>query len=360
MTVKHNASLIKKIEHKNKVIYFDQSNIKKITASKLAKVLGSSRYDSPFSAACELSRIYSDSGSNKYTETGNELEPVIRSYVRANIRELIGEHFDLKDGDVMGVEEPMQNNEHFPDGGVFGGKVDGYILINGERVAVLEIKTTSNESGWIDEFGTRNKVPVEYVMQASLYAKLSGLDRIVYVAGFLRDNHYADPHSWVPCNDNCAIIVTAPRDISEEMDVARRWYKDHMIGGVTPQWDENNENDLKIVEALTILLQDLPKKEMQELMDEYIKIENELLEHSGTMDIVSKLTKAKESLKEDIKPHMIEMLEDGQKKVVVGHDGHAFTLLEKKGTEINKERLKNDGLYDAYVENKVTYQLSFK
>ena len=364
MAPKHKESLIKKIDYENKVIYFDQSDIKKITASKLAKVLGKNKYDSTFSAACDISGIYSGRESNKYTDAGNVLEPVIRSYLRANTKDLLGRYFDLSADDIIGIEEPISGSscghDHFPEKEIFGGMVDGYVLINGKRVAVLEIKTSSKEYEWVDEKGTRNRVPDEYVLQASLYAKLGGLDKIVYVAGFLRENHYDDPHNWTPCSDNCAVIVTDRADISESLDIASEWYNEHMAGGVTPPWDESNEEDLKIVDALTSLLQPPPKKELEELMKEYVRIEDEISKYKETTAIISKLEKEQKSLKDDIKPYMVEMFVEGQKKVMVDHDGRTFVLQAKEEKEINKEKLKNDGLYDTYVEKKITYSLLLK
>jgi hypothetical protein len=281
MTIKCNVSLIKEIDYKNRVIHFDQTKFRKITGSRFGTVIGKNEYETPFSAACEMASIYSEYESTIFTETGNVLEPVIRSYLRANAKELLGERFDLKNDDVIGVEEPMSSvlcgYDHFQNEDKFGGLVDGYILVNGKRVAILEIKTAGREDKWIDEFGTRSKVPVSYVLQASLYAKLSGLDKIVFVAGFLREGHYKDPHSWIPCNDNCAVIVTdRAADISESMDVAGEWYRAHMTGGVTPQWDDENKDDLEIVDALTKALQSPPKKDLQDLMKEYIRIDDEI------------------------------------------------------------------------------------
>jgi hypothetical protein len=365
MTVKCNASLIKKIDHENKVIHFEQNKFRKITGSRLSTVIGRNEYETPFSAACEMAGIYSEYESTIFTEAGNILEPVIRSHLRANTRELLGKQFGLKDDDIIGVEEPIASvlcgYDHFPNEDKFGGLVDGYILINGKRVAILEIKTASKEEKWIDEFGTRNRVPISYALQASLYARLSGLNRIVFVAGFLRDGHYKDPSSWTPCNDNCVAIVTdGMPDISESMKIADAWYDEHMTGGVTPQWDEDNKDDLKVVDTLTKALQNPPKKDLQELMKEYIRIDKEISEYDETKKILSEKKKAQDSVKEEIRSHMTNMFANGQKKVILEEDGHSFTLSVTEGMKIDEEKLKNDGIYDKYAERTTSYRFTFK
>jgi hypothetical protein len=361
----YDTSFITKIDHKNRVVHFDQNNFKKITGSRIPSVLDKEGFGTPFAAACEMSRISGGFDGNIRTRTGDILEPVIRSYLRANAKELLGKHFDLKEDDVIGVEEPVGKticrHDHFPDGGKFGGMVDGYILVNGERAAVLEIKTTGSENKWIDENGTRNKIPVNYDLQASLYAELSGLKKIVFVAGFVRDCDYEAPHAWKPCNDNCAIIVSEKAsDIYEDMSAAEDWYNTYLMNGVTPQWDENNADDIEIVDALMKGIQKPPEKDLQELMDEYMGIENKLSEYSETMNAVSEMEKAKDSLKEGIKAKMAEMLDDGQKKVMIEQNGRTFTLSASERQKISMEKLKEDGIYDNYLETSITLTLRFK
>jgi len=364
MTSRSDVSVIERIDHENRVIYFHRKKINKITGSKLAATIGKNEYGTPFSAACDIAGIYSEHGSTKYTEAGNILEPVMRSYLRVNAKELLGKQFDLKDDDVIGIEEPVPSfqcgYEHFPGTDRFGGMVDGYVLINGKRVAVLEIKTVSREDKWIDEFGRRNKVPVNYLLQASLYSKLSGIAKIVFVAGFLREKHYEDLHSWAPCEDNCAVIVTDPMpDINDSMHTADQWYETHIVGGVTPPWNGDDPKDLEIVDSLTRSLQGPPKKDLQELMEEYIEIENKMSEYDDTKKILSEMKKAQDALKNEIKMHMTGMLADGQKKVTVDQSGHTFTLSVSEGMKVDEEKLKNNGIYDAYAEKTTTYRITF-
>ena len=77
--------------------------------------------------------------------------------------------------------------------------VDGYVLVDGKRDAILEIKTSHDFDKWKDENGLPTNVPMGYMLQASLYAELAGLDRIVFAVGFLKDpEDYLRPNSWKP------------------------------------------------------------------------------------------------------------------------------------------------------------------
>jgi hypothetical protein len=57
---------------------------------------------------------------------------------------------------------------------------------------------------------------------------------------------------------------------------------------------------------------------------------------------------------------MTDMFTDGQKKVTVEQDGHAFTLSVTEGVKVNEEKLKSDGIYDEYAEKTASYRITFK
>ena len=161
-------------------------------------------------------------------------------------RTFSGTSFPLK---VSAVEKPVSGTTVFPDkcyynhfgksspyyrkGLVncdspdFGGLVDGYVdFSDGVRAAVLEIKTAgaSKRDTWFQngEF----TVPEHYVLQASLYCKLTSpeLRKVVFAVGFLEEKDYEDPEAWVPDSENTYIGVT---DVHPEIDVvmfdAQEW-----------------------------------------------------------------------------------------------------------------------------------------
>ena len=100
---------------------------------------------------------------------------------------------------------------------MFGGPVDGYVLNNGSRNAVLEIKTASSRESLEDDSGDYANVPMSYMWQASLYAGLSNLDKIVFLVGFLEESDYNRPKQWVPNEENSYFIVKYKLDMNEYM-----------------------------------------------------------------------------------------------------------------------------------------------
>ncbi len=248
MAIRFKPELIERIDYDNRRIHFRKDvRLRRITGSRLATVLGENSFETPFSAALNMAGIYSEFEPNKYTEAGEALEPVIRNYARDNYPGLFADHLGLSDSDDVHIEEPepkfLCGFEHFPWGGIFGGMVDGYVHVNGRRVAVLEIKTANSRSRWIDAEGNPS-VPGNYVLQASLYAELAGLDKLVFIAGILDDCHYDDPKSWVPSPDNCFAVTVPKADLTEPLGKAREWKESTLDRGFTPQW---TEDDMKIV-----------------------------------------------------------------------------------------------------------------
>lgn len=235
--------LVRKIDRDNHVICFNPEKHGKITGSRFLAVIGKDSFMSEFKAACLISRMYSEYEPTKYTEAGDIIEPIIRSYVRDNWQELLGEKLQLGNGDKITVEDPVEKRDchydHFGSEPVFGGLVDGYIRINGSRRAVLEIKTSSHRDAWED-----GKIPEGYLLQASLYAELSGLDTIVFAVGFLEDEDYDSPKDWVPDNGNFLIVSVHKKDIADEMSYAEEWFRKYILRGMTPKWEDR---DAKVV-----------------------------------------------------------------------------------------------------------------
>lgn len=232
---------IRRIDEDNRTITFDPYRHGKITGSRFLAVLGKDPYQSEFKAACMIGRFYSEYEPSIYTEAGETIEPIIRKYVGTVMIDKVAEGLGCV-GKKVAVEEPVDKNichyDHFGSERVFGGMVDGYIRADGRPTAVLEIKTSNDKSKWYDENGNMTKVPEGYLLQASLYATLKGLDRIVFAVGFLTEADYADPKSFVPNEENFGMMVIEKKDMTEEMKVAEEWFNRYIIKGETPKWTE--------------------------------------------------------------------------------------------------------------------------
>lgn len=241
---------IKKIDINNKIIEFNPKKHGKITGSRFLSVLGKNKYVSEFQAACLIARLFWDDTTTKYTEAGNIIEPILRSYVRENWGSLLADKMFMSSYDKVIVEDPINKKDcyydHFMSNNIFGGMVDGYICLNGNRDSVLEIKTSSDRTQWCDDNGN-DRIPEDYYLQASLYAELAGLKRIVFAVAFLQEKDYDFPEMFVPTPDNTKIFVVEKKNISEEMRTAEEWFKKYIEKGVTPKWSENDENIVDIL-----------------------------------------------------------------------------------------------------------------
>ncbi len=240
------------IDDDERTVYFDTYKLKKITGTRVAPILGLSEYSTPFKVACELAGLYPGDGPNKYIDAGNILEPVLRDYIGNNVS-LLRDSLGIGADAAVAVEEPVPMEQcgydHFHNERVFGGLVDGYVLKDGRRHAVLEIKTSGRRDTWLDEAGEPTVVPESYMLQASLYAELSNLDRIAFVVGFLEEGDYARPKNWVPDAGNTAVIVREKLDMTRQMAECVEWYDDYMKNGYTPEWTEADAKVLKYLKA---------------------------------------------------------------------------------------------------------------
>jgi len=226
---------VEDVDDDRRVVIFRNPHPKKITGSKIASIVGMNEYESEFRVACIIAGLYKEPPS-PFTEAGNIIEPKLREYARANSARLIG---DVLGKGKLDVIDPIPANEchyeHFPDAAPFGGMVDGWVDLNGKHAAVLEIKTSKSRDGWIGEDGSET-VPPNYLLQTSLYCDLSGVDRIVFVAGFLEPEDYDDPGKWEPSEENTLVRIVRPVDMTDYKRRAVEWYDRYIRKGITPPW----------------------------------------------------------------------------------------------------------------------------
>lgn len=244
---------IEDIVDEERTVYFDTYKLKKITGTRVGPIMGSSEFSSPFKVACELAGLYPGDKANKYIDAGNILEPVLRGHLAANVGTMLREVLGIQEGHVVSVEEPvpmeMCGYDHFHNEKLFGGLVDGYIKVDNVRDSILEIKTSGLKEKWEDGNGGYTNVPLSYMYQASLYAELSNLDRIVFLVGFLEEEDYDRPKQWVPTAENTFVIVKEKLDMKPVMEKCAAWYNEYMKGGYTPEWTDS-ECDQEVLKYL--------------------------------------------------------------------------------------------------------------
>ena len=244
---------IVEISDDEKTVYFETWKPKKISGTKIGGILGYSEFATPFKVACEIAGIYPGDKANKYIDAGNILEPVIRNYVGQSATKMLSGPLSLPEGSKAAIEIPVEKEmcgyDHFHDNKLFGGLVDGYVLVDGKRDSILEIKTSHDMEKWKDEEGGYTNVPMSYMLQASLYAELSHLDRIIFLVGFLEEPDYDRPKQWVPNPDNTKVIVKDKLEMSGYMKECEDWYNEYIKGGYTPEWTDKDEEVLKYLKA---------------------------------------------------------------------------------------------------------------
>ena len=177
----------------------------------------------------------------------------LKKITGTRVNAMLGEALDVPEGSKLAVEEPVPKEQcgydHFHNEKVFGGMVDGYIQLDGKRKYILEIKTSGDREKWRDEQGGLTNVPMSYMLQASLYAQLSNLDKIVFLVGFLEEPDYDRPKQWVPTPENTYVIVKDRLDMTGYMQQCVDWYNEYMKGGYTPEWSDS-EDDQAVLKYL--------------------------------------------------------------------------------------------------------------
>lgn len=234
------------IDDEGRVVEFDRYRLKKITGTRVAPILGMSEHSTPFKVACELAGLYPGDKANKYIDAGNILEPVLRSYISKDCDAMLRDPLGVPAGSLVDIEEPVPKEtcgyDHFHNERVFGGMVDGYVRSDGRRSAILEIKTSNDRRKWLDDEGGCTRVPMGYMLQASLYARLSRLDRIVFLVGFLEEPDYDRPAQWRPSPENTCVIVKEPLDMDGYMEQCTRWYDELQSTQCTPEWSDSEDD----------------------------------------------------------------------------------------------------------------------
>ena len=180
---------IKKDEHTFAVEGGTPNRLKKITGTRLSKILDCNHWATPFAAWCEIMKVAEPPfEGNKYTEAGQAIEPKLIDFCKDIVSPFIvspSEYF-------KGVKT---NYDFFPENDVFGGMWDALafdrdgVTIEDDDVpiAVIEAKTTSRPQDW--EMG----VPDNYKVQGMMYAALLGCDEVYFPVAFLKPSDYYSP-----------------------------------------------------------------------------------------------------------------------------------------------------------------------
>lgn len=335
---------------------------KKITGTHFPTVLGVNPYSSPFEVWCRCTRTYDTPfEGNKYTNAGEIIEPKVFDFLR----------YSMGFGNRVVTPEDVYGKDHFkktwgdfyPDTPIFGGMWDALIYDdNGEPHCVVEIKTVQidGRSGSLEQRWKDGEAPHYQALQAALYAYLLGIDKVLMVAVALEDKKgdYEHPEQVIPsyANEN---VYTDEFKVSERypnfdlyIEQATAWWNTFVLGGISPEFDEKKDAEiLKALRTNTIS----PKSDISVLITEAEQLTFEI---EGVMATVTQKSERLKTITEHIKKYALGQFRDGDTKVSIPGQRVEFTLSKSETTELDKDALKADGLYEKYTKSKTNYRLT--
>ena len=339
------------MEFKNNTVVVDPpKKPKKLTATRFATIMGLNAWSTPFSAWCEMTRTYEEPFEDSiYTIAGKVIEPKICDYLRDRY------FMDIKSPtDVYGPDYFKKTwGDFFHDVEALGGMWD----FLGDDF-VVEVKTTKRVEDWRGLDGTVEP-PIYYKLQASLYAYLLGFDNVVMTCSFLQDKDYANPDAFVPTVDNTVVIEfklseAFPTFKESYVDPALKFWKDHVLTGISPEFDEKKDAD--ILKELRKNVTKPTDKDIAKLMSEADKLRVSV--DKAEARIADKKKRIKE-IEDQVKKSMKTQFRDGDKKVEIVGKKYTWTLSKSERKSLDSTKLKKElpDVYTKYTKTSEVYSL---
>lgn len=219
----------------------------RISGHRLSTVLGLNKYATPFMAWAEITKLMKvPFVENKYIIAGRYVEPLVIDYVKKRFPNIQS----MEEYYGNAVDEYRYNNFKY-DSNIFGGVFDFVSVKNdGKTIAMIgEVKSTSKPQ----LFDNNNIIP-EYLLQAALYARLKGLDKVLFAVCFLTEEDYMHPENIRVTDENVKLVVKKLNecffeingeyyDIDGCMRIAEDWWKEHVETGISPEFDEELDKE---------------------------------------------------------------------------------------------------------------------
>jgi predicted phage-related endonuclease len=324
---------------------------KKITATRFATILGLNPWSTAFEVWCEITKTYQKPFEDTiYTIAGKTIEPKQIEYMR----NAYGMYNLKTPTDIYGEDYFKKTwGDFFHDTPIVGGMWDSLLVDgNGKPEAVLEFKTTKRAEDWA------NDVPEYYALQAALYAYLLGVDDVIMVASFLDTKDYEKPEEFVPSASN---TITVEFKVSERyphfgdmVAEARQWWNDHVVTGISPDYDE--KKDAEILKALrTNNL--APDANIDALIAEAESLKKDL---DAVYAAVADGEKRLKVVTDQIKQRLVGAFRPND--IAVEHKGgrYIWSVTRSESYELDKAAIQADGLFDKYSRKKETFRINTK
>jgi predicted phage-related endonuclease len=339
---------------------------KKITGTHLPNVLGINPFSTPFETWCRCTRTFEiPFEGNKYTNAGQIIEPKVFDFLRTS----------MGYGDRVVTPEDIYGKDHFkktwgdfyPDTAIYGGMWDALIKDdNGNTEYVVEIKTVQvdGRSGSLEERWKDGKAPDYQALQASLYAYLLGVDKVLMVAVALEDNKgdYEHPEQVIPSFANSNVYIDEfkvyERYPNFDMYIAKatQWWYDYVLTGISPDFDEKKDAEiLKALRTNTVEVTDLTFNKLVE-QAETLKLEIDQIKSSITAK-----EKELKTILDEIKKRAFMEFREGDTKVSFKGQSFEWVLSKSESTELDTESLVQDmgeEFMNKYTKQKTSYRLT--
>ena len=335
---------------------------KKLTGTHFPTVIGVNPFATPFEAWCRCTRTFEIPFSgNKYTAAGQEIEPKVFEFLRKSMG--FGDRL-VTPTDVYGENHFQKTwGDFFPTREIFGGSWDALIREEGSDTIeyVVEIKTVQvdGRSGSLEKRWKDGEAPDYQALQASLYAYLLGVDKVMMVAVALEDKKgdYEHPEQVIPSYTNGNIYIDEFR-VSErypnfDMYIAKAtaWWNEHVLTGISPEYDE--KKDAEILTALRT--NSVDTTDLSYLFSRAETLKAEIEEVTATIAPKEKELKA---VQEEIKKLALPQFREGDTKVSMRGGKYEWVLSKTTSPDLDKDALEADGLLQKYTRIKTSYRLT--
>lgn len=326
-------------------------NPKKMTGTRLGKVLGLNHWGTPFQAWCEIMRVAEPPfEGNKYTEAGKAIEPKLIEYARQSVSPYI-----------VTPEEYFTDGKRrwdFYDYEHIGGMWDGLCFYmpnvtmndNIAPLAIIECKTSSRPQDWEVD------VPPHYAIQGMLYAYLSHCEEVYFPVALLEPEDYDNPEQFECSSDNTLMFHKTIHDsigeyanIEEAIEAAEQWWELYVETGISPEYDPKKDVEyLALIKRCDITqiaddLGDFDLEQIEKMLNEIDAKIASLEEGCGLPDLKKQRKKVNGELQTKIKPILVNT--EGKDSLETEH--YIFTVSPSRSVDYDK--LEADGVYEDYV-----------
>ena len=334
---------------------------KKITGTHFPTIIGVNPFSTDFEVWCRCTRTYEiPFEGNKYTNAGQVIEPKVFDFLRTSMG--FGSRLVTPE-DVYGKDHFKKTwGDFYPNVPIFGGMWDALVKDNDGNIEyVVEIKTVQvdGRSGSLEDRWKNGEAPHYQALQASLYAYLLGVDKVLMVAVALEDGKgdYEHPEQVVPSYANGNVYIdgfsVAERYPNFDMYIekATAWWNAYVTTGNSPEFDE--KKDAEILKALRT--NSVDTSDISEMLDKAEQLKNVIEKATAVLEDKQKELK---SILEQIKKYALTQFRDGDTKVAIRGNRYEWVLSKSNTTELDKEALQADGLLEKYTKSKTSYRLT--